>query len=83
MGIVGSLVTSPLAGVRLARSLAGAIVGEAERQFLNEDAIRGQLLELQEQLEAGEIAGEEYEGLEAGLLARLNAARALRAQRSE
>ena len=83
MGRIGYLLTLPLlGGVRLVRSLAGAIDEESQHQLLNEDAIRGELLELQEWLEADVIAEEDYEQLEATLLERLDAARALRAQRS-
>ena len=83
MGWIGYLLTLPaLGGVRLVRSLADVIDEESQHQLLNEDAIRGELLELQEWLEAGEIDEEDYGRVEATLLERLDVARALRAQRS-
>ncbi len=84
MGIVGTVVTLPiLGGPRLVRFVAEVVAGEAQRQLLDEDDIRGKILELQERLEAGEIGEEEYEQLEAVLVERLDAARALSSQRDE
>jgi hypothetical protein len=83
MGRIGYLLTLPLlGGVRLVRSLAGVVDAEVKRQLLDEDALRGELLELQEQIDAGLIDEGEYEQREARVLERLEAARALKAQQS-
>ncbi len=84
MSKIGWLLTLPLlGGPRLVRSLAGVVDDEVQRQLLNEDALRGELLELQERLEAGLIDEEDYEEREARVLERLDAARALKAQQSD
>ena len=81
MSKLGWLLTLPvLGGPRLVRSLAGVVDDEVQRQLLDEDALRGELLDLQERLDAGLIDEAEYELREARVLERLEAARALKAQ---
>lgn len=80
IGKLGYLLTLPvLGGVRLVRSVAGVIEDEAERQLTDEDAIRGELLELHERFGDGLLDEAEYERLEETLLVRLNTARARKA----
>ncbi|MEI8334203.1 MAG: gas vesicle protein GvpG [Chloroflexota bacterium] len=81
MSKLGWLLTLPvLGGPRLVRSLAGVVDDEVQRQLLDEDSLRGELLDLQERLDAGLIDEAEYELREARVLERLEAARALKAQ---
>lgn len=83
MSKIGYLLTLPvLGGPRLVGSLAGVVDDEVQRQLLDEDALRGELLDLQEQIDAGLIDEGEYEQREARVLERLEAARALKAQQS-
>ena len=80
IGKIGYLLTLPvLGGVRLVRSVAGVIGDEAEHQLTDEDAIRGELLELHGRFADGLVDDAEYERLEETLLVRLNTARARRA----
>lgn len=84
MSKIGYLLTLPfLGGPRLVRFLAGVVDDEVQRQLLDEDALRGELLELRERLDAGLISEEEYERREATVLERLDAARLLKAQQSD
>jgi hypothetical protein len=81
MSKIGWLLTLPVMGApRLVRSLAGLVDDEVQRQLLDEDALRGELLDLQERFDIGLIGEGEYEQREARVLERLEAARALKAQ---
>lgn len=83
MGKIGYALTLPLlGGIRLVRSLGGAIDEVLQAELLNDDALRGELLELQDRLDAREIDEEGYERLEALLLERLETARAHRERRA-
>jgi len=55
--------------------IAETLKEETERQYYNIDGIRSQMLELEEQLEAGMISDETYDHLEERLLHRLLEAR--------
>lgn len=63
--------------------LANKIAEAAEAELLDEDRVRGELLELQMRLEIGEITEEEYAEQEGVLLQQLNAIRKARAERGE
>lgn len=74
MGFLMGLLTAPaLGGPRLVRWLAGTLVEQAERELLDEGRVRELLLDLQEQLDSGELTEEEYDRQEAVLLDRLKA----------
>ena len=84
MGKLGYLLSLPAtAGPRLVRYLAGVIDDEAQRQLLDEDALRGELLDLQERVDAGLIDEAQYEVREVRVLERLETIRALKAQQSD
>ena len=84
MGKLGYLLSLPATGgPRLVRYLAGVIDDEAERQLLDEDALRGELLDLQERVDAGLIDEAQYEVREVRVLERLETIRALKAQQSD
>jgi Gas vesicle protein G len=74
---------SALAGVRLVRWLATTVAAEAERQYLDEGPIRGELLELLERYDEGEFSVEEYDERERVLLEHLDAIRAMKAERED
>lgn len=63
--------------------LAEKIAEAAESELLDEDQVRGELLELQMRLEMGEITEEEYDEQERGLVERLNAIREAKAERGQ
>lgn len=80
MGFVFDLLTAPALGpmggvLWLARQLAEV----AQAELLDEDRVRGQLLELQISLDTGEITEEEYAEREEALMERLNAIREAKA----
>jgi hypothetical protein len=61
--------------IRLVTWVAQRVSEEAEREFYDEDAVRGRLVELELQYEMGEITEEDYLAAEQELLARLEAIR--------
>lgn len=82
MGFVGNLLTLPVLGApRLTHWLARKIFEEAERHLFDEEAVRGELLELQERYDAGEVGEAAYDRQESALLERLNTIREAKAQR--
>jgi len=81
LGILFNLLSLPALGApKMAHWLAKTVVEAAEQEALDEGRVRGELTELQERLDAGEIVEEEYDRLERDLLERLNAIRELKAQ---
>ncbi len=83
MGFLGDLLTLPaLGGPRLVHWLARTLAEQAERELLDGERVRGQLLELQERYEAGELTEEEYDPQEAILLDRLKAIREIKERRA-
>jgi hypothetical protein len=81
-GILFGLLTAPVLGpIRGVHWLAEKIAEAAEDELLDEDKVRGELLELQIRLEMGEITEEEYEKQEKALVERLNAIREAKAER--
>jgi hypothetical protein len=76
MSFLLNLLALPLLGPpQLAQWLAQTIAEEAEAITLDEGAIRGQLLELQERYDVGELHDEAYDQQEQALLERLHAIR--------
>jgi hypothetical protein len=75
MGFWTRLLTFPISGPLWVME---QVVAEAERQLYDEDAIRGQLAELEMRYEYGEIDDEQLERAEDELIERLRVARARR-----
>ncbi|MPZ15135.1 MAG: gas vesicle protein GvpG [Chloroflexi bacterium] len=73
--LLAAPVTAPVAGIRF---ILEQIRTMAERELLDEDRIREELLLLQIRLQDGEISEEEYAVQESEIIARLREARALR-----
>ncbi|MBI4199250.1 MAG: gas vesicle protein GvpG [Chloroflexi bacterium] len=83
MGFLTGLLTSPVLGSpRLVSWLARKTAEEAERHLLDEDSVRAALLELQAQLDAGEMEEQGYDRQERELLQRLDAIRQEKARRA-
>ena len=72
MGLVGGLLTLPLAPVRGLAWVFDQVVDEAEAQLHDPARIRAELAEAEAALERGEIDEETYEALERELLDRLH-----------
>lgn len=83
MGFLVDLLTLPVLGApRLVHWVAGTLVEHAERELLDEGRVRGQLLELQELYDSGELTEQEYDRQETMLLDRLKAIREVKEQRA-
>jgi hypothetical protein len=76
MGLITGLLTLPLAPVRGTAWLAERIQEQAEQEYYDEDAIRGQLMELEEARLSGAYDEEEIAAAEDALIERLMASRA-------
>jgi hypothetical protein len=72
MGLIGGLLTLPLAPVRGLAWVFEQVVDEAEAQLHDPRRIRAELANAEAALERGEIDEETYEALERELLDRLN-----------
>lgn len=84
MSLVFDLLTSPVLGpIRGVHWLAAKVTEAAESEVLDEDKVRGELMELQIRLEMDEITEEEYEERERWLVERLNAIREAKAERRQ
>lgn len=76
MGMLTDVVFAPAVGpLKGVLWLARIIAEQAERTLYDEGVIRAALLDLEQQLEAGEIDEDAYETQEAVLLERLKIAR--------
>lgn len=83
MGFLLDLLTMPALGApRLVHWLARTVVEQAERGLMDEGRVRGLLLELQEQFDAGGLTEEEYDRQEAALLEQLRTIREIKEQRA-
>lgn len=82
MGLLDLLTLPVLGAPKLVLWLARTLVEQAQRELLDEEGVRGQLLELQERYDAGELTEEEYDRHEATLLDRLKAIREVKEQRA-
>lgn len=72
MGLIGGLLTLPLAPVRGLAWVFEQVVDEAEAQLHDPARIRAELADAEAALERGEIDEETYEELERELLGRLH-----------
>ena len=72
MGLIGGLLTLPLAPVRGLAWVFEQVVDEAEAQLHDPRRIRAELANAEAALERGEIDEETYEALERELLDRLH-----------
>ncbi|MBI2958589.1 MAG: gas vesicle protein GvpG [Chloroflexi bacterium] len=80
MGFLLTLLGLPVLGpAQLVRWLGGTISKQALAEYLDEGKARGDLLELQQRFESGDIGDEEYDRLEKALLERMEQIRELRA----
>jgi uncharacterized membrane protein len=78
MGIIFDLLTLPVLGpIRLVSTVAKVVAEEALRHAMDEGSVRGELMELQQRWDVGEIGEEEYNRQEQALLERLQAIRKL------
>jgi hypothetical protein len=75
MGLLELLAAPVLAPIKGLMWIAEKVTEQADRELYNEDAIRGQLMELELHLELGEISQEEYLADEEVLLERLRVIR--------
>jgi len=81
MGLL-ELLTMPVLGApRMVHWLAQKMSQEAERELLDEDRVRAELLELQTRYDLGEVNEEKYAEQEMILVERLNAIREAKAER--
>jgi hypothetical protein len=71
MGLIGGLLSLPLAPVRGVGWVFGQVMDEAEAQLYDPGRIRAELAEAEAALERGEIDEETYEAMERELLDRL------------
>lgn len=80
MSLLFDLLTLPVLGpVRGVIWIAEKVSAQAEKELYDEEAVRGQLMELELRYELGEISEEEYLAAEEALLQRLRVAREHRA----
>ena len=71
MGLIGGLLTFPLAPVRGTVWIAERLLEQAEDQYYDEGAIQMQLIELETAREEGKISAAEAERAEDELVERL------------
>jgi hypothetical protein len=71
MGLIGGLLTLPLAPARGLAWVLEQVVEEAEAQYYDPRRVRAELERAEAELEAGEIDEEAYLAIEDDLLARL------------
>ena len=84
MGFVFDLLTAPVLGpIKGVHWLARKLEEQAVNDLLDEGRVRGELLELQERLEMGEITEEEYDEQETVLLEWLNYIREAKAEQRQ
>jgi hypothetical protein len=82
MGFLTKLLTLPVAGPIQGVIWIGEKVAEqADRVLYDEEAVRGQLMELELRYDLGEISEDEYLAAEEALLARLKVIRERQAAR--
>ena len=82
MGLLLDLLTLPVLGApRMVHWLAKKAAEEAERELLDEDRVRAQLLELQTRYDLGEVSEKDYDEQERVLVERLSAIREAKAER--
>lgn len=78
------LLTLPVSGpIKGVLWVARKVAEQAEKEFYDEDAVRGKLLELELRYDLGEISEEEYNTLEEVLMERLREIRRHLAEQEE
>jgi len=78
------LLTLPVSGpIKGVLWVAKKVAEQAEKEFYDEDAVRGKLLELELRYDLGEISEEEYNTLEEVLMERLREIRRHLAEQEE
>lgn len=76
MGFLIDLLTFPVMGpIKGVTWIAEKVAEQAEKELYDEDAVRGQLMELELRYDLGEISEEEYLEAEEALLERLRVIR--------
>jgi len=76
MGVLIDLLTLPVLGpIRGVNWVAEKVAEQAGRELYDEEAVRGQLMELELRYDLGEISEEEYLEAEEALLERLRVTR--------
>jgi hypothetical protein len=76
MGFLMDLLTFPVLGpIKGVIWIAEKVNEQAEKELYDEDAVRGQLMELELRYDLGEISEEEYMAAEEALLERLRVIR--------
>jgi len=83
LGILDLLTFPVLGAPRMVHWLAKKTAEEAERELLDEDRVRVEILELQTRYDLGEVGEEDYNEQERILLERLNAIREAKAERGQ
>ena len=83
MGLFTGLLTLPLAPVRGVMWVAEQVAEETEKQLYDDDRIRGELLQLELDVEDGKIGEEEQHRMEDELFERLAIAHARAAEQDE
>jgi len=84
MSFLIDLLTFPVMGpIKGVTWIAEKVGEQAEKEIYNEDAVRGQLMELELRFDLGEISEEEYMEAEEALLARLRMIRERQAAQRE
>ncbi|MFE9440234.1 gas vesicle protein GvpG [Streptomyces sp. NPDC006602] len=71
MGLITEVLLLPFAPVRGSAWVIRQVLDEAERLYYDPAAVRAELAQLEERLEAGELDEEEFDRLEDELLDRL------------
>jgi gas vesicle protein GvpG len=71
VGLLGEILLLPFAPVRGSAWVVRQVLSEAERIYYDPAAVRAELAQLEERLEAGEIDEEEFDRREDELLDRL------------
>jgi hypothetical protein len=76
MGLLLKLLALPVSGpIEGVIWIADKIAEQADQEMYNEDAVRGQLMELELRLDMGEISEQEFEESETALLDHLRVIR--------
>lgn len=83
MGLLGTLITLPLAPVRGVLWVVEQVADEADRQMFDESRIRGELLQLELDYDEGLVDDEERTAIEDELIARLAIAHQREREREE
>jgi hypothetical protein len=84
MGFLTDLLTFPVTGpIKGVIWVAEKVAEQAEKELYNEEAVRGQLMELELRYDLGEISEEEYLEAEEVLLDRLRVIRERQAAERE